>query len=92
MPVSADVSRDVGEGPVTVGEVPGGKALRFTHRGPYPKLMQTYEQITAWMKTEGMLGTDADWAKYMPMWEEYLNDPESTPEDDLITHIYVPLH
>ena len=92
MPVAADVSRDVGEGPVTVGDVPGGKALRFTHRGPYPRLMQTYEQITAWMKSEGMLATDADWAKYMPMWEEYVNDPESTPEENLITNIYVPLH
>jgi len=91
MPISAEVSRDLAEGPVTVGEVPGGKALRFTHRGPYPNLMQTYERITAWMKTEGMLVTDADWAKYMPMWEEYLNDPESTPQEDLITHIYVPL-
>jgi len=91
MPISTEVSRDVGEDPVMVGEVPGGKALRFTHRGPYPKLMQTYEQITAWMKAEGMLVTDADWGKYMPMWEEYVNDPESTPQEDLITHIYVPL-
>jgi len=91
MPISADVLGEIGAGPVTVGDVPGTKALRFTHRGPYVKLMQTYEQITAWMKAEGMLVTDADWAKYMPMWEEYVNDPESTPEEDLITHIYVPL-
>lgn len=91
MPISADVSTEAGAGPVSVGRVPGGRALRFTHEGPYPNLMQTYEKITAWMKGEGMLVSDADWAKYMPMWEEYVNDPESTPAEDLITHIYVPL-
>ena len=90
MPIAAGVG-GLGEGLVTVGEVPGGKALRFVHQGPYPKLMETYGKITEWMKANGMLQTDADWAKYMPMWEEYVNDPESTPADDLLTNIYVPL-
>ena len=89
MPIAAEVS-GIGQGPVTVAEVPGGKALRFVHKGPYPKLMETYGKITEWMTANGMLETEADWAKYMPMWEEYLNDPDSTPADELITHIYVP--
>jgi effector-binding domain-containing protein len=38
-----------------------------------------------------MLESEADWAKYMPMWEEYMNDPESTPAEELITNIYVPV-
>jgi len=91
MPIAAEVSGGIGEGPVTIGEVPGGKALRFIHKGPYPKLMETYGKITEWMKTNGMLETEADWAKYTPMWEEYVNDPESTPADELITQIYVPV-
>ena len=90
MPIAAEVGGIAG-GPVTVGEVPGGKALRFIHKGPYPKLMETYGKITEWMTANGMLQTEADWAKYMPMWEEYVNDPESTPADELITQIYVPL-
>jgi effector-binding domain-containing protein len=90
LPIAAEAG-GIGEGPVTMGEVPGGKALRFSHKGPYPKLAETYGKITDWMKAGGLLETEADWAKYMPMWEEYINDPESTPADDLITHIYVPL-
>jgi AraC family transcriptional regulator len=38
-----------------------------------------------WMKSE------ADWARYMPMWEEYLNDPDSTPAAELVTYIYLPV-
>jgi len=91
VPVAADSAVDAEESEITVGEIPGGQALRFIHEGPYPKLRETYEQITAWMKEQGMLESEADWAKYMPMWEEYINDPESTPEEELITHIYVPL-
>ena len=34
--------------------------------------------------------SEADWAKYMPMWEEYMNDPERTPAAELLTHIYLP--
>lgn len=69
----------------------GAKAYRFTHRGPYSRLMQTYGQITVFLKERGWLQSEADWEKYMPMWEEYLNDPESTPEADLLTYIYLPI-
>jgi len=91
VPIAAAPAGGTGESEVTVGEIPGGQALRFIHKGPYPKLMETYQQISEWMKDQGMLKSDADWAKYMPMWEEYLNDPDSTPEEELITHIYVPV-
>ncbi len=91
VPIAAAPASDTGESEVTVGEIPGAQALRFIHKGPYPKLMETYQQITEWMKDQGMLKSDADWAKYMPMWEEYMNDPDSTPEEELITHIYVPV-
>ncbi|UCD24296.1 MAG: GyrI-like domain-containing protein [Gemmatimonadota bacterium] len=91
MPITAVPEGVMGSGEVTIGEIPAGKTLRFVHRGPYPKLMETYQHITQWMKAEGMIETEADWAKYMPMWEEYVNNPESTPENDLITNIYVPL-
>ncbi len=91
VPIAEAPAGGIGEGPVEVGEIPGGSALRFVHKGPYPKLMETYEKIGGWLKAEGMLESDADWAKYMPMWEEYLNDPASTPEGELVTHIYLPL-
>jgi effector-binding domain-containing protein len=91
MPITAAPAGDADAGEISVGEIPGGKALRFVHVGPYPKLQETYGQITEWMKAEGMIKSEADWAKYMPMWEEYMNDPRSTPEEELITNIYVPM-
>jgi effector-binding domain-containing protein len=93
MPLAAPPVGPVPDGPGTpkVGTIPGGKALRFTHRGPYRELMKTYGQVTQYMQAKGMLANEADWARYMPMWEEYLNDPCMTPEADLLTYIYVPL-
>lgn len=76
---------------VRIGTLPAQRTLRFAHRGPYRELMATYGRITEYLKAEGMLDSEADWAKYMPMWEEYLNDPETTPESDLLTHIHLPL-
>jgi len=35
--------------------------------------------------------SEADWARYTPMWEEYRNDPETTPEAELLTYIYLPV-
>jgi effector-binding domain-containing protein len=72
------------------GGLPGCKALRFTHRGPYRELPKTYGRITEFMKSTGRMTSEADWNRYMPMWEEYLNDPETTPEAELLTYIYLP--
>lgn len=91
IPVSALDAEPAAEDGVRVGELPGGPALRFTHEGPYERLMGTYDGITDWLKAEGMLESEADWVKYMPMWEEYVDDPTTTPPEELKTHIYVPL-
>ena len=91
MPIAAEPGVGVSSGPARVGELPGGTAMRFAHRGPYRKLMKTYEGITEWMKEKGLLKSESDWAKYMPMWEEYVEDPEHTAEDELLTFIYVPM-
>jgi len=91
MPVAAPPAKPIKTGSAFVQSIPGGKALRFTHRGPYANLMNTYGQITEFLKAKGMMKTEADWARYMPMWEEYLNDPQTTPEPDLLTYIYLPV-
>ena len=90
MPLAAAPPAPVDAPPVTVGTIPGGKAYRFSHRGPYRNLMQTYGGITALLKAKGWMQNEADWARYMPMWEEYRNDPEKTPEAELLTYIYLP--
>lgn len=70
---------------------PETRALRFEHRGPYREVRSTYDRIEAWLRERGGIKTAADWARYAPMWEEYLNDPATTPESDLITRIYLTL-
>ena len=89
-PIAAPPTKPVKAGPGSVETFSAGKALRFTHRGPYASLMNTYGQITDFLKANSLMKTDADWAKYMPMWEEYLNDPQTTPEAELLTYIYLP--
>lgn len=78
-------------GPGFIKTLAGGKAMRFTHRGPYADLKKTYGQITEFLKTKGLMKTEADWARYMPMWEEYLNDPQTTPQAELLTYVYLPV-
>ena len=89
IPVEADGDREP-EGSVLIEELAGGKALRFTHEGAYEELSSTYDLITQWMKDEGMLQTEEDWEAHAPIWEEYMNDPQATPAEDLLTYIYVP--
>ncbi|MCU0915783.1 MAG: GyrI-like domain-containing protein [Planctomycetes bacterium] len=91
MPVAAPAPIPIEGGAGSVEFLPGAKTLRFTHRGPYPNLMMTYGRITEFLKSKGLMKTEADWARYMPMWEEYLNDPHTTPEAELVTYIYLPV-
>jgi effector-binding domain-containing protein len=67
------------------------RALRFVHHGPYRDLRTTYGRIEAWLRERGGIKTTADWARYAPMWEEYVNDPATTPESELITRVYLTL-
>lgn len=79
------------ESGVTVTTLPERTALRFIHRGPYRDIRSTYERIETWLRERGGIKTAADWARYAPMWEEYMNDPAQTPESELLTRIYLTL-
>ena len=91
MPIAARPAAAIKDGPGFVESIPAGKAMRFTHRGPYADLMKTYGRVTEFLKAKGLMKSEADWARYMPMWEEYLNDPHTTPEAKLVTYIYLPV-
>jgi effector-binding domain-containing protein len=87
--VDLDVGFPVaGEG-VTVGKVrpiqlPAVKAAVAMHIGPYDKLVDTYNGMMVWMKQKGQVPADY-------MWEEYLNSPDDTPPEKLMTKLYWPL-
>ena len=76
---------------IVIGTIPGGRALRFVHRGPYDTIRTTYGQVDAWLRERGAIKTDADWARYSGMWEEYLGEPGTMPDAELSTYIYLPL-
>ena len=91
IPVASDAEGGAPDDSVLVDELSGGKALRFKHEGAYEELSATYDQITEWMQDEGMLESEADWEAHAPIWEEYMNDPQGTSPEELLTYIYVPI-
>ena len=76
---------------VSIATIPETQALRFLHRGPYRDIRTTYDRIEAWLRARGGIKTPSDWARYSPMWEEYMSDPATTPESELLTRIYLTL-
>lgn len=71
-------------GNVAVGKSPAGKALKFVHRGSYDAMDTTYEAITNYLDEKRLEAKDL-------FVEQYMKDPVSTPEDDLVIEVYVPL-
>ena len=69
---------------VTVGMSPAGKALKFVHRGSYDAMDSTYEAITNYLDEKQLEAKDL-------FIEQYMKDPLTTPEDDLVIEVYVPL-
>jgi len=74
------------EGDINVQVIPGGEYAVATHRGPYTKLIETYGKLYGeWAPQSGRV------VKPAPCFEIYRNDPESTPPEELITDVYIPL-
>lgn len=74
------------EGDVGVMDLPGGKYAVFTHKGPYDNFGRTYEQIYGgWLPRSGYQLRDT------PAFKQYMNSPQNTRPEDLLTLICVPL-
>ncbi len=74
------------EGEIGVQTIEGGEYAVTTHFGPYDNLNDTYAKIMGqWLPQSGKM------LRSTPCLELYLNDPESTEPEDLLTDIYVPL-
>jgi len=81
--VEADI--DV-EPPVAAETLPGGDYAIILHKGPYEKLEDTYKRIMGqWLPQSGyeFRGTQT--------FEVYRNNPETTPPEELLTDVHVPL-
>lgn len=74
------------EGEVGIQVLPGGRYAVITHAGPYEKLEETYGKLMGqWLPSSGEeFGEHASF-------EVYLNSPDETPPEKLLTDIYLPL-
>ncbi|RBI83606.1 hypothetical protein DRV85_14750 [Rhodosalinus halophilus] len=66
---------------VSSDRTPGGKALHFTHVGPYATLRDDYGEMMAWVERQGL-------TLVAPTWEVYVDDPETVPEAELRTEVW----
>ncbi|KPK37832.1 MAG: hypothetical protein AMJ65_13710 [Phycisphaerae bacterium SG8_4] len=73
-------------GDIAIQTIAGGEYAVTTHFGPYEKLGQTYSRLFGeWLLTSGRE------LRSQPCLEFYLNDPDGTEPEDLITDICLPL-
>jgi AraC family transcriptional regulator len=64
----------------------GGEYLRYLHEGSFDRLDESHDAMFR------ELAARPEWKlRDAPVLQEYLNDPDETPESDLRTHIYVPV-
>ncbi len=69
---------------VSIGKSPVGRALKFIHRGSYDTMDATYEAITNHFEEKKL--------EYGDLFaEQYVTDPLTTPEENLVIEIYVPV-
>lgn len=81
--VSADDAAKA-EGGIMAGTTPAGRVLSFTHVGPYAGLRVSYGEMMTFMEANNLkIGA--------PTWEVYVNSPETVPEEELRTDVFVSL-
>ena len=74
------------EGEIGIQTVEGGLYAMTTHHGSYTKLSETYAKLCGqWAPQNGYE------IRSLPSLEIYLNSPEDTPEDELLTDVHIPI-
>ena len=73
-------------GNVEIRTIEGGKFIVFLFKGPYSELGKVYEEVYSNL----LSGNEV---KVLPkaMFEKYLNDPELTKPEDLLTELWIPI-
>lgn len=74
------------EGEIGISEIPGGDYAVMLHKGPYEGLEKSYYHLYGtWLPLSGRE------AAMRPPHEVFLNHPDTTPPEELLTEINVPL-
>ena len=67
-------------------EIPEACCAVLAYTGPYSEMGKAYNwMFSEWLPGSGMVPAD------FPMFEQYMNDPRSTPPAQLLTRIHLPL-
>ena len=74
------------QGEIGVQVIAGGEHAVLTHFGPYNKLGESYARLLGqWLPRSGRT------LRSTPCFDVYLNSPENTEPEDLVTDLYAPL-
>lgn len=74
------------EGEIGVQTIDAGLYAMTTHYGSYTRLSETYAALCGqWAPANGYE------IRSLPSLEIYLNSPEDTPEDELLTDVHIPI-
>lgn len=73
-----------GRGEVLARELPAGEVATALHVGPYDRVEQTYNALSAWVSEQGLVPAGE-------AYEQYLNSPLDTPPDQLRTLVVFPV-
>jgi effector-binding domain-containing protein len=85
LPVDREPAKPVApDSKVKVKKTYAGKALKVVHKGAYRELPSTYDRLFAYAAAHGL-------ERNGPSFSEYVSDPGSTPEPELVTIVYVPV-
>lgn len=85
VPIGSNVG-SLGPG-IEMGQIPGGNYVTSRHVGPYSGLGAAWGQLVDYIE-KYLKKTISD----NPAFEVYVNDPSDTPEDQLITELYMPVN
>ena len=67
-------------------DIPATRCAILTYTGPYNEMAKPYQwMFSEWLPASGLVPAD------IPMFEQYLNDPRTTPPAQLQTRICLPL-
>ncbi|WP_306252158.1 GyrI-like domain-containing protein [Parvularcula sp. IMCC14364] len=69
------------EGNIKAATMPAGEVMTTTHIGSYATMNQSHQALWNHMEENGIPGA-------MPVWEIYVDDPTTKPEEEVRTEIY----
>lgn len=72
--------------PLVIRDLPAQRAARATLTGPYSEIGEACDQLVRWATERGWTNPAAGGLRYI-----YLNDVRTTPPEQLITEIYLPI-